>query len=270
MMKSSDLLKALEFDDSPHFLSTEDQYHQVPDYAHTFRKAAADCSLTGVYVLHQPSTANNASVVPVAYVCTAKTEDEARKIHRLVWNQNIVPFLVVQSPQFVRLYSGFRYDHESKTEGTLAEVSELSCAADALKISAGLIDDGTIWELWGGKITPETRVDWRLLENLRALGEWLRQNGLDRMSSHALIGKFVYLSYLKDREILSDRKLNRWGMNPKDVFGRGALLPSFWALMEKLDEWLNGSVFPFGEQELPPSRRHTCRKWLLSSQAMIL
>ncbi|MBC8459851.1 MAG: N-6 DNA methylase, partial [Deltaproteobacteria bacterium] len=59
-----------------------------------------------------------------------------------------------------------------------------------------------------------------------------------------LIGKYVYLHYLRDRDILSDRKFERWGLNSNDVFGRSASLDGLQTLLKRLDEWLNGQVFP--------------------------
>jgi hypothetical protein len=50
--------------------------------------------------------------VPTVFVCQAKTEQEAREIHRKVWNQNAVPFLLVISTGWVRLYPGFQYERD--------------------------------------------------------------------------------------------------------------------------------------------------------------
>ena len=84
-----------------------------------------------------------------------------------------------------------------------------------------------------------------LLGNLQKLDEWLQgEANLSRNSSHALIGKYVYLHYLKDRDILSERKLKNWGIEQDDVFGRDAKIGAFHDLVSRLDDWLNGSVFP--------------------------
>ena len=71
--------------------------------------------------------------------------------------------------------------------------------------------------------------------------------------SHALIGKYVYLHYLRDRGILSPRKLERWQIPSNIVFGRQATRDGLKAIQEKLDVWLNGAVFPidFGRREAP-------------------
>ena len=77
---------------------------------------------------------------------------------------------------------------------------------------------------------------------------------MGKHASHALIGRYVYLHYLRDRQILSDRKLDRWGIQPSAVFGREATLEGFRRLWEHLSEWLNGDVFPL-DLDAPGSPR---------------
>ena len=55
-------------------------------------------------------------MTPIVYVCQADDETQAGEIHRLVWNQDIAPFLIVVTPQTIRLYSGFLYEHEASGE----------------------------------------------------------------------------------------------------------------------------------------------------------
>ena len=129
---------------------------------------------------------------------------------------------------------------------------------------AEVIDSGKLWKEWGLKVTPETRVEWKLLDNLQGLDRWLQGDGdLGREASHALIGKYVYLHYLRDRGILSQRKLSGWGIAEQDVFGRTAKLPKLETLVRRLDGWLNGSVFPidFGAENVP-SQEHVT--WVAS------
>ncbi len=68
----------------------------------------------------------------------------------------------------------------------------------------------------GAGLILKDRVDWKLLGELRVLDNWLQDTGgLDKGVAHALIGKYVYLQYLKDRDILSGRKLAFWGIPKK-------------------------------------------------------
>jgi hypothetical protein len=200
-----------------------------------------------VYVLRSEHA--NAFPIPIVYFCLAETEAEARLIHKRVWNQGTVPFILVQTPAYLRLYSGFLYRTPSATgtenAGILKAAVDFNEVIDQLaEFQASAIDDGTLWKVWGDEITPDTRVDWTLLENLKNLDLYLQEQGTNRDISHALIGKFVYFRYLRDRHILSDRKLAKWDIKPESVFSRQAELDSFLLLDQKTHDWLNGSIFP--------------------------
>jgi hypothetical protein len=107
------------------------------------------------------------------------------------------------------------------------------------------IDSGRFWRNWTGKVKPQHRVNWKLLQNLRRLDYVLQHKAsLSQEVSHGLIGKYVYLHYLRDREVLSDRKLASWNIKKEEVFGQTASLSKFKQLIQNLDEWLDGNIFP--------------------------
>jgi methylase of polypeptide subunit release factors len=247
------LLDELVYRESPNFLrpGRQNTFDEAADFSHIFRRAHARCHLHGVYSLRDSSAKGRDTVVPVVYVCEAESDEDAERIHRLVWNQNVVPFLIVASQRSIRLYSGFRYETprpnvDPAVTGVIQAASDMKAALQFLDaFRSTRIDDGTVWERWGHEVTPETRVDWKLLSSLNDLAIWLREEGqLEADVSHALIGKYVYLRYLRQRDILSNRKLAKWGLEEKQIFGRTAQVSSFWKVVEELDEWLNGSVFP--------------------------
>jgi N-6 DNA Methylase len=258
-------LSELGYPQSPGFLLVSENLDlsSVVDYGHVFRQAASGpCSLQGVYSLREvPETSSGAPVVPIVYVCRADTEDEADSIHRLVWNQDVAPFLLVHTPAGVKLYSGFRYDGSRKgsARGILRALQAFDDIHELIEsFHAEAIDSGQLWKNFGREVKPEQRVDWKLLENLRALDKWLRtEGGLEKHVSHALIGKYVYLHYLRDRDILSERKLASWGLETAQVFGRHARLASVAKLSRRLEEWLNGQIFPIDfESADAPRQEH--------------
>ena len=248
-MSEVSIPKLLGYNKTENYLDFESGNCDVlTEHTHIFRKAVDKCGLQGVYVLGDDSGSEKKSVVPVVYVCKVNSDEEADDIHRIVWNQNIVPFLVVQANKKVRLYSGFSYDHKNPQTGILEAAIEYNEISQRLSnLTAESIDNGSVWEQWGDKVTPEKRVDWNLLSNLQKLDECLRADGVDKDTSHALIGKYVYLHYLRGRDILSDRKFKKWGIKPESVFSRNATLKSFWALIKCLEDWLKGKVFPLGK-----------------------
>ena len=250
MISIGELTRELGYDHSPNFL-TGGALARVPSFAHVFRRAEEQCSLAGVYALRQDESRLDGSLQPVVYVCEAESEDAARQIHRRVWNQNVVPFVVVRTPQHVRVYSGFGYrEAADASRRTASRVLNEAVTAQAIatklvpSFHAERIDDGTLWRERGKYVTPDMRVDWRLLDNLERLGQVLRDEmGLDAPVAHALIGKYVYLRYLRDRDILSNQRLDEFDIDERTVFGRRARLNSLRSLVEQLDDWLNGSVF---------------------------
>ena len=105
MISVAELIDELGYKGSPNFV-TGDELGRVPSYGHIFRRAQQprregekSCGLHGVYTLRQrPSddlSLGEGSLTPVVYVCEAASEAEADQIHRLVWNQDVVPFLIV-------------------------------------------------------------------------------------------------------------------------------------------------------------------------------
>lgn len=257
-METEELLSLLGYQESPHFL-TGDRLRLDADFGHLYRKAELGCALKGTYALHGPRHSSPGSNTPVVYVCEAESIADADVIHRRVWNQNIVPFLLVRCPRVIRLYSGFRYGRgtvgatvDDPASGVLHAAIQFNDAASALDaFRAEAIDDGDLWKKWNKAVTPEARVDWHLLASLDRLDRQLLAGGItSRLVSHALIGKFVYLSYLRARDILSDRKLAEWGLDADDVLSRNVRLDQFRLLLHRLNTWLNGSVFPRAEQAL--------------------
>ncbi|MCH8842591.1 MAG: N-6 DNA methylase [SAR324 cluster bacterium] len=248
-MQTAELIERLGYDQSSNFLPVE-RLGDLPEHAHVFRRAVKSCALKGVFVLRGLRERTKGVAVPVVYVAEAESYEEADRLHRRVWNQNVVPFLLVRTPLGVRLYSGFNYGvpppgtTDSQQRGVLEAAVDFNEVHDRLsEFRANAINDGSLWRKWGKQIDPSRRVDWHLLNNLKQLGSKLRKD-LDPEVAHALIGKFVYLSYLRDRDHLSDRRLEDWNIDLRCAFGRNATIKEFRRVVDKVDDWLNGSVFP--------------------------
>ena len=253
-MELNEVLDTLQYGNSPNFIAGP-ALETDRDFGHVFRKAQAECNLRGAYALNGSSYDRSLGNVPVVYVCEADSETEAREIHRKVWNQNVVPFLLVTSRGWIRLYPGFKYDRNvasDPTQGALKVINDFNQIAIQLKaLRAESVDSGLVWREMESAVTSDKRVDWQLLGNLRELDEWLRNDGVgDRALAHSMIGKFVYLSYLRQRQILSDARFEQWGIDPRHIFSHTAQLNSFLRLVTYVDDWLNGSVFPLSASKI--------------------
>lgn len=254
----------LGYSRSERFIKPE-QFEKLPanELAYAMRLAAKKCEsldhrlgsarFEGAYVLQEEP---GAPAVPVVYLISTDSEAAARRLHQFVWNQNQTPFLIIESPSTVRLYQGFKFDKSDQDASV--DHSLKSAAKDIADIldklaafKAESIDDGTIWKQWAHAVDPTQRVDEKLLADLRTLDRRLQdKEGMSRAASHGLIGKYVYLKYLRAREILSDKKLAKWEIDADNLFTRHATLKAFRRVNEELQEWLNGSVFSLGEDAL--------------------
>ncbi len=273
-MDLSALLNELSYTSSPAFLPAE-RFDEATEHAHVFRRACRiqgelgdeRIGIRGVYLLREDPNSRTSTSTPVVYVAEATTVHEADAIHKRVWNQDIVPFLLVRLPQGVRLYSGFTYREpgqgDEKQRGVLEALVKFEEVASRLaNLHASEIDSGKLFRARGADIDAKTRLDWKLLKNLEKLGRWLTREKPERPPLHrhvanALIGKFIYLKYLHERDILSDRKLERWGVDISKVFGRKATIGETRRLIKFVDCWLNGSIFPIPfSGDLAPTTEH--------------
>ena len=250
-MNSRQLIEKLGYVNNPAFLQGErlKEHHGYSFFFAQAEKAEKEerCNLKGVYTLiYSPDKLSSSSLTPVVYVCEANNEAKARKIHQRVWNQNIVPFLIVITPKNIRFFSGFEYDSKKSDDQRLLNTA--NNVSDFLErfseFKANSIDSGDIWKQ--RPISVEGRVDRHLLANLETLSEVLTGNeyNLPIEHAHTLIGKYIYLKYLRDRGILSDEQFENAEINADDIFGRGANKNKLYQLEKYLDNFLNGSVFP--------------------------
>lgn len=249
------LLDELGYADCPFYLKKGTRsFATAASIGHILRAATKpDCGLMGVYTLSDTDDSGFAPA-PMVYVCKANTEAAADEVHRLVWNQDITPFVIVYTPKGIKFYSGFEYSNGGG-KGHLTQLLAFNEASKfAKKFHASEINSGRFWKEWSSRIRPDRRVNWKLLDNLKNLDKHLQKNsGISRLTSHALIGKYVYLSYLRDRGILSDRKLGSWGVDASEIFSSSASFAKVKRVVQELESWLNGNIFPlaFSGNEAP-------------------
>lgn len=232
-----------------------------------------NAQIHGAYVIKSDSDkegngfdqANNKSDIfhPVVFVAKADTVQEAREIHRSLWNSSSAPFVIILLPDQIRVYTGFDYDQNNERHGLLDKIdiglfdnfSTVTFEALQEYYSAEAIDDGSIWQKLRNapheRFNYDNRVDKRLLKNLEDLEKVLleklsnlsRENALKHI--HAIIGKYIYFQYLHDREILTDNWARKRNIDLDKVLNRGATLSELIKLSDAIEERFGGKIFPF-------------------------
>ena len=225
---------------------TED--NAEPATAHLWR-SAQKTHVLGTYVFRtSPKADPILPPRPAIHVAQAKSEAEAREIHRNLWNLGAAPFLIVILPHQVRVYSGFDYNQKKQDVGLLcsAELTPDDISTKLKDFYAEEIDSGRIWQTQIQNLNPDKRVNRHLLKNLEKLGKELvdKKKVEDQAIAHALIGKYIYLRYLEDRKILSNEWLKKHSINFEEVTGKNASLAGLRKLTEALEDRFNGGIFP--------------------------
>lgn len=215
---------------------------------HLFR-AAKKAGVQGAYVFQtSPPEQKILPPRPAVYVAEAKTREEAREIHRRLWNLGNAPFIVILLPNEIRVYTGFNFSLTNEKQGLIKGIIDLtfeSLRDQLADFRADSIDSGRIWETQSKYVTPERRVDTHLLNNLNKLEQYLlKERNLDLPIIHALIGKYVYIRYLCDRKIISEEWLAENHINLDSVLSRNATLAGLLHLAEVLEDRFNGAIFP--------------------------
>lgn len=246
-MQMAELLDELDYTAFPQYYLKTDREHSS-DLAPLFR-SAKDAGVDGIYVIVSGQKENNfLPVRPAVYLAQAQTPEEAREIHRRLWNLGQAPFLIVVLPNQIRVYTGFDYSTESQQVGLLKEYLHPvkgSVRRELAEFCAESINTGDLWSKRANDLRPDKRVDKRLLQSLSNLSKYLRaEKNLSAEVAHALIGKYVYIRYLRDRKLLSDQWLAQEHIDIEQVLGRQATREGLCKLIEFLDDQLNGSIFP--------------------------
>lgn len=257
MLALDELVAELGYHNSPHYYTQISDFE--PETAHLFR-AAQEIGVEGAYVIQTSSKQDKIlPAQPVVYIADIQIGDEeaaqlkAKEIHQGLWNLCFAPFIIIRLPHQIRIYTGFNYSETDLETGLLEQpiVDKSQLPRLIENFSATAIDTGQIWAKYANQIQTNQRVDEHLLANLRTLGNLLKDDGLRPATAHALIGKYVFLSYLRERDILSDKWLAQQAINPESIFTRQATRASLQRLIEALSDF-NGKIFPidFADESL--------------------
>lgn len=251
MLSADELVKLLGYADSACFRTQESQFE--PEAIQLFRMAKErqgdNFRVKGFYVLTtagENGEPTSLAARPAVCIAEAPTASDAKSLHRRIWNLGRVPFLVVRLPNEVRVYAGFHYEPSSDAGVILKEEDERKLESILGDFTAASIDSTRIWQEQRKYLDTRHRVDSTLLLNLGNLAQALAKHCLpvlDLPLAHALIGKFVYLRYLRDRNILDDRWLAKQHINLQSVFGPSATVSELSRLSDALETRFNGDVF---------------------------
>ncbi|ATB27446.1 HsdM family class I SAM-dependent methyltransferase [Melittangium boletus] len=239
--------------------------------AHRFamQQARQEMSVIGAFCLRRLVDAMDAIATPLVYVATASDLTAAKEVHRRVWSQGLVPFLLVATPDEVLLCQGFSYsDSQWELKVKHFEWQVVSTLPRDPVATVELTEEASVlWDLrairlrtslfWHDHVIDvEGRVDRRLLKNLDTLSDVLI-NGLKVSrkllppAANGLIGRLLYVFFLADRGIINQKWVVARKHKGIDLENQAVnwSARSTWKFLDDLDSIFNGSIFPLSETE---------------------
>ncbi|HKZ37503.1 MAG TPA: N-6 DNA methylase, partial [Chryseolinea sp.] len=201
----------------------------------------------------------------------AANNNQAKDIHKKVWNQSLAPFLLILTPETIWSCQGFSFSSKDWDKKTNKYAEHISWSAIETPFSVQLAPaDGEAFTLkryhayqlrssitWRDyALNVGDRVDIRLLQNLELLCNIFVnvkiKNDLIKLkpeTANALIGRFLYIYFLYDREIITRNWLYERGHTQISLEDDTHEWPlsATWAFFDDIDAIFNGNIFPISK-----------------------
>lgn len=220
----------------------------------------------------QPDAVFYVGKSPAAYLKKVNaneiTESDIRQWQRFLWNQAIVPMLIIKSPIKVRVYTAYTQPKERSSTGNIQWL--LDTTADVLELDKlwTAIEAGTIYEIKPGLFNRSKAVDRYLLENLKDTATKLAKTldgGVENKNNlefvHQFLTRLLFVCYIIERGMINgkhfeDESLKK--LKPASDGSPGYFLNHLFndlktysqkkealcRLFAQVEEHFNGSLFP--------------------------
>jgi hypothetical protein len=165
--------------------------------------------------MFQPDAVFYVGKSPAAYLKYCRSdimpENQICNWQRFLWNQTVVPMLVIKSRTRVRVYTAYT---RPRNEGAASQIETvLDEAADVLELSRlwTAIEAGTIYAEKPESFQKSRAVDRYLLENLNALAHRLaetQEGGVTEQNlkfAHHFLTRLLFVCYLIERGMIKGK-----------------------------------------------------------------
>ena len=243
-------------------------FEELATHRFAMQQARREMSVLGAFCLKREGKDGDVVATPLVYVAAADA-GAAKEIHRKVWSQGLVPFLIVLTPERIALCPGFSFaqdgweslvrwfswrDVEALPSDPMATAVFTSPVGDLWDLRAIRLRTSLFWR--DHSIDVDGRVDQRLLGSLNALSDVLIRgvgvsHPLSPSAANGLIGRFLYIFFLHDRGIVDQTWVTARGHAEIKLADQNAewTADATWAFFDDLDSIFNGSIFPLSAEE---------------------
>ena len=276
------VMNRLGFANNPGLVQRWAEYKAVTS-RHVVRQAFQTIGVQAVFGFLSSRPDRRQYYAPILYFAIGHDEKEADSIHRLVWSQGIVPIVLMATPtalQIRRTLAPPRGRPVSIPWDKLAD--DQAIPVELTSLTAVSLSSSLAWNDYA--IDRRRRVDRALLQAITELNTEVRRQfpHLDAYPTlvNSIIGRFIYFFVLFDRGIvtaswikslrdsnghplcegIAQSLLETAGIGTADIPWAGS---ETWALFDRIDDVLNGTIFPFpadDRKRVPDQALHLVRR----------
>ena len=182
---------------------------------------------------------------PLIFFFDTPTNKEA--LYKALWNFNECPVIIIIENEKVEIFYGFNFLLEQYALQRLGSESNLNDFGYFELVT------GRTWENYEKSFDFKNRVDYLLLENIKAARQLLVEKyKLANKISNSLIGKGIFIRYLIDRKvkIKFDGRLRVWTSDEFcELLNKPKKTREFFDYLEDAERGFNGDLFPLTDQE---------------------
>lgn len=176
-----------------------------------------------------------------------ENRENKSELHEAIWNFNECPIAIIIEEGEVEIFNGFSIDENTKLLKSLGKENKLN------DFSYFELVTGRTWEQYKEHLDYKNRVDYHLLQNIKAAREILVAGNEQRAKLvNAILGKVIFVRYLIDRKVKMkfDGKLRTWS-NPEfcELLDNPQKVQAFFEYLEDKDKGFNGDLFPLSQSE---------------------
>lgn len=259
------LLELLGYTDDPDYICQLDG-NGVVQPRYVLDVAFNKIGVVGALCPRSTFASGGARYMPVIYVVVAESPNDADDRHRAIWSQSVVPQILMMMPEGIQIRNGYDYRQAGEVlPWSIVDVGDVHKAL--VPLTSRAVRSSVSWKDY----SIENRVDSRIANDIRNLCIKISKDH-STMKHHqgvliALIGKMLYLYILLDRKIISqewvdgiadaDGTLACPDIHLDEGYGPDRRPPTqwpidqIWALLDAIDEILNGAIFPIPNDMRP-------------------
>ncbi|HEY4323252.1 MAG TPA: N-6 DNA methylase [Mucilaginibacter sp.] len=169
------------------------------------------------------------------------------KLHEAIWNFNECPIAIIIQNEVIEIFNGFNFLKDKKLLEKLGGAEKLN------HFTYFELVTGRTWEQYQKQLDYKNRVDYHLLQNIKAARKsLLGQDEHKAKLLNAILGKVIFVRYLIDRKVNMkfDGKFRTWSNqefcklldDPNEA-------QQFFEYLDDKDRGFNGDLFPLTTNE---------------------